>query len=188
MSIDRRVLRTRNALYDALVSLITEKDYEAISLEDILTRSNVGRSTFYSHFRSKDELLERSLERLRDLLVGAIDGHAGQATGAVCGNLVFSRALFEHVGEYRTVYFALRGRDAGRLLQDAIRKALTDALRQRMASTQWPGMPGELAVGFIVSTFWAVLSWWLDRNPQTAPDEAERLFRQLVTAGLAAEP
>jgi AcrR family transcriptional regulator len=187
MSIDRRVLRTRNALYDALVSLILEKDYEAINLDDILTRANVGRSTFYSHFRSKDELLERSLERLRELLVGVIDNHAGEKTVAVCGNLVFSQALFRHVAEYRAVYFALKGRDAGGLLQGAIRKALTDALRQRMASTQWSGMPGELAVGFIVSTFWAVLSWWLDRNPLTPPDEAERLFRQLVTVGLAAE-
>src|SRR5258708_5227750 len=54
---DRRVQKTRKFLHDALVSLIHEKSYETISVKEILDRANVGRSTFYMHFRDKDELL-----------------------------------------------------------------------------------------------------------------------------------
>ena len=54
---DRRVERTRGLLRGALASLIHEKPYERIVVKEILARANVGRSTFYAHFRDKDELL-----------------------------------------------------------------------------------------------------------------------------------
>ncbi|MGO4838809.1 helix-turn-helix domain-containing protein, partial [Rhizobiaceae sp. 2RAB30] len=62
MAIDRRVARTRTALYDALVALIRLKAYEEITVEDILREADIGRATFYAHFTSKDDLLERSLD------------------------------------------------------------------------------------------------------------------------------
>jgi AcrR family transcriptional regulator len=63
---DRRIQRTRRLLQDALVGLILEKGYEAITVQDILDRANVGRSTFYEHFYDKDDLLLSSFEFLRD--------------------------------------------------------------------------------------------------------------------------
>lgn len=54
---DRRILRTRGLLHEALTALVHEKGYDAVSVRDILERANVGRSTFYMHFGSKDELL-----------------------------------------------------------------------------------------------------------------------------------
>ena len=59
--IDRRVARSREMLHQALLSLIIEKDYEAITVEDICERANVGRSTFYAHFTSKDDLKPEAL-------------------------------------------------------------------------------------------------------------------------------
>src|SRR5215212_11646165 len=62
---DRRVQRTRALLHDALVSLVHEKSYDDIVVKEILARADVGRSTFYAHYRDKDELLECGI---RDLL------------------------------------------------------------------------------------------------------------------------
>ncbi len=64
-AVDRRVQRTRQLLQDALVSLIQEKGYEAVTVQDILDQANVGRSTFYAHFRDKEELLLSRFEHLR---------------------------------------------------------------------------------------------------------------------------
>ncbi|EHK58261.1 TetR/AcrR family transcriptional regulator [Allomesorhizobium alhagi] len=61
MAVDRRVARTRTALYDALVALIRRKDYDLITVQDILEEANVGRATFYAHFTSKDDLLKRAV-------------------------------------------------------------------------------------------------------------------------------
>jgi AcrR family transcriptional regulator len=54
---DRRIQKTRTLLHEALESLIREKPYDAIVVKEILDRANVGRSTFYTHFRDKDDLL-----------------------------------------------------------------------------------------------------------------------------------
>lgn len=65
---DRRVRRTRANLHRALIELMVERDYDRISVRDILDRADTGRSTFYAHFRDKDDLLlASSVEYLRDL-------------------------------------------------------------------------------------------------------------------------
>ncbi|MBI3439910.1 MAG: TetR family transcriptional regulator, partial [Proteobacteria bacterium] len=61
---DRRIQKTRQLLHDALASLIREKPYDAISVSDVLERANVGRSTFYMHFRDKDELLASGIRAI----------------------------------------------------------------------------------------------------------------------------
>jgi AcrR family transcriptional regulator len=66
---DRRVARTRTMLQHALISVIRKKDYEAITISDICDAANVGRSTFYAHYTSKDDLKQSGLDHLRRMLV-----------------------------------------------------------------------------------------------------------------------
>ena len=65
---DRRVQRTRRLLHKALMSLILEKKYESITVQEILDRADVGRSTFYMHFQDKDELLFDGFQYLQSFL------------------------------------------------------------------------------------------------------------------------
>ena len=93
---DRRSQRTRQLLSDALVALILEKRYDAITVQDILDRANVGHSTFYTHFYDKDDLLLSDLDALLARLHQVIDdGSHGPSV------LVPSLALFRHVHEER---------------------------------------------------------------------------------------
>src|SRR5262245_8432628 len=63
--VDRRIRRTQELLRAALMSLIQEKGFETLSVQDIIDRANVGRATFYAHFDSKDDLLASGIEELR---------------------------------------------------------------------------------------------------------------------------
>src|SRR3972149_751590 len=65
--LDRRVQKTRKLLQDALIELVAEKGYESVTIQEILDKANVGRSTFYSHFQDKDQLLHSILDRLDEL-------------------------------------------------------------------------------------------------------------------------
>ena len=104
MAIDRRVSRTRNALYEAISALMLTKPYAEIEVQDITARANVGRSTFYTHFRSKDELLVRSLERLRPFLA---EGRQAQLTAPRIGSCEGTLALFRQVANQRPLLDAM---------------------------------------------------------------------------------
>lgn len=74
VNLDRRQERTRQALRQAFIVLVAERRYEDIAVTDIVERANVGKSTFYEHFRSKDELLSSLMDRMLGELAGAARG------------------------------------------------------------------------------------------------------------------
>src|SRR5437588_12521152 len=90
---DRRVQKTQKLLREALFSLIREKNYDSIVVKDILDRANVGRSTFYMHFRDKDDLLASSI---CDLLGTIPSSHPKSGDGCNERILWFSLPIFEH--------------------------------------------------------------------------------------------
>src|SRR5690348_4163921 len=68
----RQVQRTKQLLEEACIALILEKGYEAVTVQDILDRANVGRSTFYVHYRDKEDLLMSRFQALQQ----AFEEHA----------------------------------------------------------------------------------------------------------------
>lgn len=168
MAVDRRVARTRMALYDALVALILRKGYPAITVQDLLKEADVGRATFYAHFTSKEDLLARSLERVRDILAEAVSRTEGG----------WSIALFTHVAEFRPVYAALAGIAAGDVLRGAIRRVVAGFVAERLLPA--PGIPAELQAQHVAGVFMTLLSWWLDRRPRLEPQAVDELFGRLL--------
>lgn len=177
---DRRVIRTRNALHDALMSLVLRRSYDAVTIQDILDEADIGRSTFYSHYAGKDELLRDGFRRLRAEL------GAAQAAGA--GNrrkpLSFSLALFEHAGGYKRVYRALVGSKGSTIVLREIRRVLSDLVRRESGVTASDGVPPDLRVQFIVGALLTVLTWWLEKSPGLTPVQADSLFQRLVMSGI----
>src|SRR4026207_1793601 len=97
---DRRSQRTRHLLGAAPVELIREKDYSTITVSDIIERANVGRSTFYAHYRDKDTLFVGELDRVIEVLSQRIPGQDEMPYFPSLG-------LFRHVGEEYQLYKAL---------------------------------------------------------------------------------
>ena len=94
-AVDRRIQRTRQLLHGSLMVLIQEKGFEALSVQDIIDRANVGRATFYAHFDSKEDLLASGIENLRESLKER-QRQARSAGGSDERLFAFSRELFTH--------------------------------------------------------------------------------------------
>lgn len=118
-STDRRSQRTRSAVRQAMLELITERGWDAVAVQDICERADIGRSTFYTHYPSKDELLLGSLEDLRQFLRehGRQRRLAGDASA-----FAFALGLAEHAYEQRRLFRALVGRRSGYLVQQRFRE------------------------------------------------------------------
>ena len=104
--VDRRIQRSRKLLQDALITLILEKGYDSITVQNIIDEANVVRSTFYDHYMDKDDLMANSLELLREELhqdMTKVDN--GDENEAIIGSL----ALFRHIQEQHHLYKAMIG-------------------------------------------------------------------------------
>src|SRR5260221_11810695 len=111
--IDRRAARTRKALHGALMSLILRKDYDAITIQDLIDEADVGRSTFYAHYTGKEDLLRSGFQTLRAELADAQRTVRAKANGSENQPLGFSLAMFEHASRYTDIYRALVGGPGG---------------------------------------------------------------------------
>ena len=189
---DRRVQRTRLLLHKALMSLILEKKYESITVQEILDRANVGRSTFYLHFRDKGDLLFSGFQYLESFLE-SVQATSLTVSGKSYERIIgFSLAMFEHAYEYRRVNRALLGSSAEAVVRRRIHSVLAGIVwrelkleLQRQKRGKCPVSP-ELLAHFLVSTYTSVLTWWLNsKNPVPAKD-IDVAYRQLVVPCLAA--
>lgn len=127
---DRRVQRTQQLLQGALMSLIQEKGYEALTVQNIIDRANVGRATFYAHFDNKEDLLVSRLDGLRASLQ-ARQRHARQHGSRHEDRMfAYSRDIFVHVDEHRTVFRSMVGKRSGAIIQHLFHKMLVDLVRE----------------------------------------------------------
>lgn len=182
---DRRVRRTRALLRRALISLIVEKGYDRITVQDILDRADVGRSTFYAHYQSKDELLLSGLDDLRPLL----------STSAAAGpsepgppSLPALLPLFQHAERHRTLTRAMFGRrgtmlalTAGRVLVSQMLSAHLEANVSDLAKEQIP-----MLVAFLVDGLVGLITWWVDQDDPIPATEIHARFERLALGGIGA--
>ena len=185
---DRRIARTQQSLHEALNTLILEKGYGATTIKDIVTHANVGRSTFYAHHGSKEGLLLNGLQHLREVLLDQRPAAPGGRP--ISPGLGFSRVFFGHVHEYRDVFQALQADTCGPVVMSKLKRLLTEVVRHDLREVR-PGnrmdkIPREAVIQFTVDAFFSVLLWWLERNPELSPAEADAIFRRLTLPALAA--
>ncbi len=182
---DRRVRRTQKLLHEALIALLLAKNYDTITVQEILDRADVGRSTFYAHFQSKDELLLSGMDELRTTLNAATREERMKLKSHEAV-LAFSRAMFEHVNDFREVYYALaptqvfprvRQRLLGLLSELIEKECRAELVKIKKSKTE---LPIDLFVGYLSTTFFTVLTWWLDRRVRASTTELDQYFRALV--------
>lgn len=177
---DRRVEKTERLLHDALSSLIHEKAYDEIVVKEILARANVGRSTFYAHFRDKDELL---VSGIRDM-VGARSVASSPSTASVDHVVRFSLPILRHIATHRAPNAKAGQHGRQKVVHDHLRQVLAELVARDLGTGSGAVKIGavspELLARHVAATFVLVLEWWTDRGCALSAVEANDAFRALV--------
>jgi AcrR family transcriptional regulator len=186
---DRRIAKTEALLREALASLLREKPYDDIVVKDIVERANVGRSTFYMHYRDKDELLQSGIH---DLLRAARPARGGRGLAKVEEGIVwFGLPILEHIEGHRRTEGATVGHRGRRTmhqsLQQAVARLVEDEVRAALRrSHRAPGsIPPGLVARWVASTFVLVLNWWVESDSALSAGDADRVFRGLIEPSVA---
>jgi AcrR family transcriptional regulator len=178
---DRRVLRTRRTLREALVSLLLQRGWDGVSVQDICDRADVGRSTFYTHFADKEELLVGGFDDLRHTL------RAGLAqTPDSKVPLRFARGLLDHAHENQRLFLALVGKRSGYVVLKRFRDMVVALVSEDLARSHAAGPAQDAAVHFLAGGFLELLTWWLESRNSFRPEDVERLFLELAAPAIDA--
>ena len=175
--VDRRSLRTRSALRDALLDLIVERGWDDIAVQDLCERANIGRSTFYTHYTNKDALLVGSLDDLRGYLRQARREGGAAGERATFG---FALGLIEHAHEQRRLFRTLVGRRSGYVVQQRFREMVIKLVGEELPAGNAPGLPRTAAQRWIAGAFVELLGWWIEQRSPLPPPELAAMFESLA--------
>jgi len=173
---DRRIQRTRRLLHEALFGLLRERNYDDISVQDILDRADIGRSTFYAHYRNKDELF------LGDF------GRGLDAEGLRLGQ----EDLLEHLSDNYGLVRALLGTDGYQVTMERLRQSLLEAWGRRLSAPRADGSAppvdaaARVAQHFLAGGVMEVITWWLRAGMPHPPATMNRVLKPLIAACLSA--
>jgi AcrR family transcriptional regulator len=173
---DRRVRRTRELLSRALLELTLEKGYQRVTVQDILDRADIGRSTFYAHYQSKDDLLLSGYDELRAAFAEEAERDPGELLSP-------ARALLRFVDGRRALYEAivLTHELVARPVRSHLETVFLDHLRPRLRVTE-PEL--TMTTAFVVNALTGLIAWWVGNKSPLTADEVYARFRSLATTGI----
>jgi AcrR family transcriptional regulator len=171
------VQRTQRLLHHAALELLHERGWDAITVQDVCERADVGRSTFYVHFADKEELLISGFAELRKQLRAA-------AVAEPAKPLAFTRALLAHTHEYEPVYRALLGRRTAQVAHRAWIAVVTELLDEDLAKIVPAGPLRSATVRYLAGATWELLSWWSEQSKRAPAINLDETYRRLTMAVL----
>jgi AcrR family transcriptional regulator len=178
---DRRVQRTHTALRAAMLSLMSEHGWDGLNVQDICDRANVGRSTFYTHFDSKEKLLTFSLDGLRSMLLAACLPQESTSSGV----MLIARGLLEHLDEQRKLARVILGRRSGQIVHARFREMVTQLVQADTARYAAPGWQRDACVHFISGALMGVLAWRADVRSPPSVDHVVGQLQHMITPAIA---
>jgi AcrR family transcriptional regulator len=183
---DARVRRTRDALGDALIALMQEKPFDTVTVQDVLDRAHVSRSTFYTHYSDKDDLLMSDAEEFFEAISTALSAHADKS------DRVFPvREFFTHLSDVQPFFKALVKSGKFQENMELARGHFARGIEQRLSELpRGKAIPADdrPAIAFAhAGALLSLLTWWLDRGMREEPAKMDELFYRLVWNGISTD-
>ena len=170
---DRRITKTRKAIYAAFLQLLNQKNFETITVQEIIDLADVGRSTFYSHYESKELLLDELCRYLFHHLFERV------------GNLTIEEYLthiFSHFKKNQDHVTSLLFSKNDYFLRQ-LQKELEHHVYPMIAKdlqVSYPKIPASYLKHFVVSNFIETLTWWLKKGKSYKEDQVVRFYLDVI--------
>lgn len=178
---DRRQKKSREAIFNAFTSLLSKKNYNQISVQEIIDAANVGRTTFYAHFETKDYLLKALCEELFghiiDTAMGLPHGHYHYSCGSTTDSVFLH--LLKHLQENDRHILELLSSQNNDLFLRYFKSNLKQLIISQYAKKgqfQNANLPEDYLINHITSSFVETVSWWLSHNMEDSPEQITKYF------------
>jgi AcrR family transcriptional regulator len=182
---DRRILRTRDTLGDALIELMHDKPFDSITVQQVLDRAGVSRSTFYTHYRDKDDLflsdVEDFLEQIGTLLT--------RRSAPAC-RLFPVEELFTHLADLPSISEVINRSGKGPDVRELGIGCFARSIEKRLifAGVKQSRLELNATAHSLAGSLFSLLDWWLRNDKTMAPKDLDAHFHRLAWGGLGTTP
>ena len=179
---DQRVRRTRDRLGDAMMALLVEKPFDDITVQDVLDRAEVSRSTFYTHFRDKNDLFLSDAEDFFEMMATSLSRLADKSE-----RVAPVQELFAHIRDVRPFYNALIASGRKQVLlelgQEYFARGIEQRFKEMPRARTIPSKSRSAMAHGLAGNLFSLLAWWIQHDMTLSPEEMDKLFHQLVWTG-----
>lgn len=187
---DLRVIRTKDAIREALIELIEEKGFEAITVKDITTRAKINRGTFYSHYQDKYDLMTKFQDEVLAELDDIVEHHFPKVISELNTNIPTLTPLavtFEYINKNSEFVKAVLGPKGDITFQNKLKDFMWKILFEKgpnsLANEENLLVPGQYLVSYISSACMGVIQQWLNSGMKESPQEMARILSTLEING-----
>jgi AcrR family transcriptional regulator len=176
---DRRQRKTREAIFTALIGLLSQKDFSQITVGQIIQQADVGRATFYAHFETKDDLLKALCEELYCHLFDAMEGHDHRHIFSCDPPESVFLHLFGHLQRNDNGILQLLSGQNNRLFLQYFKSGLTKLVQSQLplfAARKSEKLPDSFWLDHIAATFIETLRWWTENGMKQSPETITEYF------------
>lgn len=178
---DRRQKKTRDAIFKAFVQLVSKKNYNTITVQEIIDAADIGRTTFYAHFETKDIVLKELCKELFDHIVGTAMGHPDAVGRYSCCNADESvyLHLIHHLQQNDSNILQLLSCENNEMFLKYFKTELQKLICLQFDDeliAQRAGLPKDFLINHISSTFVETVSWWLSNDMKESPETINKYF------------
>ena len=178
---DRRVGKTRKAVFTALSELLREKKFSKITVQDIIDRADIGRATFYAHFPTKDDALIGYVESFFESLNAQLTEHIEQGEER---KLFPAAALFAHIQDNEKTITGIFMSESGTMLFDRFKNywsiKIQPIIERHTPIERDPLIPADMLTNHIISTLIELVKFWLQDGLRYSPEQMELYFFELI--------
>lgn len=182
---DRRQQKTRDAIFRAFTELLSKKSYTKITVQEIINEANIGRSTFYAHFETRDELLK---ELCTDLFTHVFSQtlssehtHDFSASAGDPGAMIVH--ILYHLRDNRKNIVSLLSCESSELFLSYFKQYLREFVTAHLLAelSQSSGsIPEEFLINHITCSFIGMVEWWVRQGLKQSPEELAGYFEQVI--------
>lgn len=179
---DRRQQKTRAAIFRAFTTLLNRRNLSSITVQDIIDEANIGRSTFYAHFETRDELLRQMCQELFDHIIGTAMDKQDTHSLYTCANAPHSVVchILQHLQENDNNILTLLSCESSPIFLRYFKSGMEQLVGSQLLPEYITSVPREFLINHIAGSFVEMVQWWLDGGRVQTPQELDEYFRAVT--------
>lgn len=182
---DRRQQKTREAIFRAFSKLLSSKSYTKITVQEIIDEANIGRSTFYSHFETKDDLLrEMCIDLFNHIFSDSLDTEGTHDFSIAAGNpnSMITHILY-HLRDNKKNIMGILTSESGDLFLHFFKQYLNKLITRHLlkdVERKNSDVPDDFLLNHISGSFVEMVQWWIKNNMKQSPEELAEYFLSVI--------